>query len=149
MMKTRVCHGDSLTEASELDRLSIGSSLVENRLKIKVINSSLGGDTTGGLLSRFYPGGVQHRPDFVLIMGGTNGLRIKLTCKICVLIYRLYKNRPLSKRFVRLRQRLKPERARRGHAGGRFIKIQRTESVTRPGNRKTGVGIARKRERIC
>jgi acyl-CoA thioesterase-1 len=73
-MKTLVCHGDSLTAADELDRSSIWPSLVESRLKINVINSGIGGDTTGGLLSRFYPAVVQHRPDVVLIMGGTNDL---------------------------------------------------------------------------
>ena len=74
MMKTLVCHGDSLTAACELDQRSIWPSLVENRLKISVINSGIGGDTSGGLLSRFYPAVVQHRPDVVLIMGGTNDL---------------------------------------------------------------------------
>ena len=73
-MKTLVCHGDSLTAPDELDRGSIWPSLVESRLKINVINNGIGGDTTGGLLSRFYPSVVQHRPDLVLIMGGTNDL---------------------------------------------------------------------------
>lgn len=54
-IKTLVCHGDSLTAPEELERGSIWPSLVENRLKINVINSGIGGDTTGGLLSRFYP----------------------------------------------------------------------------------------------
>ena len=73
-MKTLVCHGDSLTAAGELDHRSIWPSLVESRLKINVINNGIGGDTTAGLLSRFYPEVVQHRPDAVLIMGGTNDL---------------------------------------------------------------------------
>ena len=34
----------------------------------------LGGDTSGGLLARFYPDVVRHTPDMVLIMGGTNDL---------------------------------------------------------------------------
>ncbi len=80
--KTLVCHGDSLTNACELDGPSPWPSLVAKRLKIKVINSGVGGDTTGGLLSRFYPEVVQQRPDFVLVMGGTNdlwwGLDVKL-----------------------------------------------------------------------
>jgi acyl-CoA thioesterase-1 len=73
-MKTLVCHGDSLTAPDELDHRAIWPSLVESRLKINVINNGIGGDTTGGLLSRFYPAVVQHRPDLVLIMGGTNDL---------------------------------------------------------------------------
>jgi len=71
-MKTLICHGDSLTEAGELDRRAIWPSLVETRIKMKVVNSGIGGDTTGGMLSRFYPSVIQHQPDFVLIMGGTN-----------------------------------------------------------------------------
>ena len=74
VMKTLICHGDSLTAPEELERKSIWPSLVESRLKINVINSGIGGDTSSGLLSRFYPGVVQHRPDGVLILGGTNDL---------------------------------------------------------------------------
>lgn len=81
-MKTLVCHGDSLTEGSDLDRKFIWPFLVENRLPIKVINSGIGGDTTGGLLSRFYQDVVQHRPDYVLIMGGTNDLWWDLDAKL-------------------------------------------------------------------
>jgi lysophospholipase L1-like esterase len=81
-MKTLVCHGDSLTEASDLDRQSIWPSLVESRLKINVLNSGIGGDTTAGLLSRFYHDVVRHRPDYVLIMGGTNDLWWNLDVKL-------------------------------------------------------------------
>ena len=81
-MKTLVCHGDSLTEAGELDHRSIWPSLVETRLKIKVVNSGIAGDTTAGMLSRFYPAVVQHRPDFVLIIGGTNDLWWDLDLKL-------------------------------------------------------------------
>jgi len=73
-IKTMVCHGDSLTEASDLERRFSWPALVEKQLQIKIINSGIAGDTTGGLLSRFYPGVVQQQPDFVLIMGGTNDL---------------------------------------------------------------------------
>jgi lysophospholipase L1-like esterase len=81
-MKTLVCHGDSLTAPDELEHRSIWPSLVENRLKISVINSGIGGDTSGGLLSRFYPAVVQHRPDVALIMGGTNDLWWDLDIKM-------------------------------------------------------------------
>jgi len=73
-MRTLVCHGDSLTAASDLQRPFIWPSLVEKRLRLKIINSGIAGDTTAGLLSRFYPSVVQQHPDFVLIMGGTNDL---------------------------------------------------------------------------
>ena len=81
-MKTLVCHGDSLTAAGDLDKRSIWPSLVESNLKIKVLNSGIGGDTTGGLLSRFYPEVLRHRPDAVLIMGGTNDLWWDLDIKM-------------------------------------------------------------------
>jgi hypothetical protein len=35
-MRTLVCHGDSLTEASELEGSSIWPSLVEKRLQLKI-----------------------------------------------------------------------------------------------------------------
>jgi lysophospholipase L1-like esterase len=81
-MKTLVCHGDSLTAAAEMDHRVIWPSLVENELKITVINSGIGGDTTGGLLSRFYPDVARHHPDAVLIMGGTNDLWWDLDIKM-------------------------------------------------------------------
>ncbi|MGD9183579.1 MAG: GDSL-type esterase/lipase family protein [Desulfobacterales bacterium] len=81
-MKTLICHGDSLTEASDPDNPSIWPSLVEDRLKIKVLNSGIGGDTTAGQLSRFYHDVVGHRPDYVLIMGGTNDLWWDLDVKL-------------------------------------------------------------------
>ena len=73
-MKTIVCHGDSLTEGADLNRNYTWPLLVENRIKIKVTNSGIGGDTSGGMLSRFYPDVVRHEPEMVLIMGGTNDL---------------------------------------------------------------------------
>ena len=81
-MKKLVCHGDSLTEAGELDRRSTWPARVETRLKINVVNSGIGGDTTAGMLSRFYPAVIQHRPDFVLIIGGTNDLWWDLDLKL-------------------------------------------------------------------
>ena len=73
-MKKLVCHGDSLTEASDLDKNYTWPILVENRLNLKVIKSGIGGDTSGGMLSRFYPDVVHHQPDLVIILGGTNDL---------------------------------------------------------------------------
>jgi lysophospholipase L1-like esterase len=73
-MKTIVCHGDSLTEGADLNPGYTWPLLVENQVGIKIINSGIGGDTSGGLLGRFYHDVVQHQPDVVLIMGGTNDL---------------------------------------------------------------------------
>jgi lysophospholipase L1-like esterase len=73
-MKKIVCHGDSLTEAADLEKGYTWTARVENRLNIEIINSGIGGDTSGGLLGRFYPDAIQHQPDMVIIMGGTNDL---------------------------------------------------------------------------
>ena len=42
-MKT-ICHGDSLTEGVELEKAYIWSSLLENQLKVSVINHGIIGD---------------------------------------------------------------------------------------------------------
>lgn len=81
-MRTLICHGDSLTAADDLAHPFIYPSLIEKRLQLKIINSGIAGDTTGGLLSRFYPSVVQQQPDFVLIMGGTNDLWWDLDVKL-------------------------------------------------------------------
>ena len=73
-MKKIVCHGDSLTEASDLDKNYTWPILLENRLNLKIMNSGIGGDTSGGLLGRFYHDVVRHQPDLVIILGGTNDL---------------------------------------------------------------------------
>ena len=73
-MKTIACHGDSLTEGTDLDKKDTWPALVENELKVEIINSGISGDTTGGLLSRFYNDVIRHRPEVVIILGGTNDL---------------------------------------------------------------------------
>jgi len=73
-MKKIVCHGDSLTEASDLDKNYTWPILVENKLNLEIIKSGIGGDTSGGMLGRFYYDVVRHQPDLVIILGGTNDL---------------------------------------------------------------------------
>jgi len=73
-MKTIVCHGDSLTEGADFNPNYTWPLLLGNRIQVKVINSGIGGDTSGGLLGRFYYDVVRHKPEAVLIMGGTNDL---------------------------------------------------------------------------
>ncbi|UCF91143.1 MAG: hypothetical protein JSW39_23165 [Desulfobacterales bacterium] len=73
-MKKIVCLGDSLTEGTDVDKNYTWPALVANELRVEVLNRGIGGDTTGGLLGRFYFDVAQQRPDIVLIMGGTNDL---------------------------------------------------------------------------
>ena len=73
-MRTIVCHGDSLTEGSDLEKNYTWPHLVENKIKVTVINNGIGGDTSGGLLGRFCPDVVRYQPEMVVILGGTNDL---------------------------------------------------------------------------
>jgi len=73
-MQTIVCHGDSLTEGADLNPSYTWPFLVANQVKVKIINSGIGGDTSGGLLGRFYHDVIRHKPEAVLILGGTNDL---------------------------------------------------------------------------
>jgi len=73
-MRTIVCHGDSLTEGSDLEKSYTWPHLVENKINVTVIKSGIGGDTSGGLLCRFYHDVVRYQPEMVVILGGTNDL---------------------------------------------------------------------------
>jgi lysophospholipase L1-like esterase len=73
-MKTIVCHGDSLTEGPDLAKNDTWPMLVQKALNINMRNRGISGDTTGGLLSRFYSDVIRHRPASVIILGGTNDL---------------------------------------------------------------------------
>jgi lysophospholipase L1-like esterase len=73
-MKTMVCIGDSLTEGTDIPTCRTWPALTANALGLDAINCGIGGDTTTGMLSRFYPEVVAVNPAFVFIMGGTNDL---------------------------------------------------------------------------
>jgi acyl-CoA thioesterase I len=69
-----ICHGDSLTEGSDIEKAYTWSSIVEYNLRIPVLNHGIGGDTTAGMLSRLPYDVVQQQPNIVILMGGTNDL---------------------------------------------------------------------------
>ena len=73
-MKTIVCIGDSLTQGADIPVGHAWPSLTANALGVNVVNCGIGGDTTQGMLSRFYPEVIARKPDFACIMGGTNDL---------------------------------------------------------------------------
>ena len=83
-MKKIVCHGDSLTEGADIERQHTWPVLLENQLRIEVVNAGIGGDTSGGLLGRFSFDVVRCDPDAVLIMCGTNDLWWDLDEKVIV-----------------------------------------------------------------
>ena len=71
-MKRILCHGDSLTEGTDIEVAYRWPSLLQNALGTEVINTGIGGDTTAGLLSRFSSDVIPRKPDAVILMGGTN-----------------------------------------------------------------------------
>ena len=73
-MKRLACMGDSITEGADFVTGHTWPSLVGNACALDVTNFGIGGDTTQGMLSRFYPDVIQLKPDYVFIMGGTNDL---------------------------------------------------------------------------
>jgi len=69
-----ICHGDSLTEGSDIEKAYNWTSLLEHNLRVSVVNHGIGGDTTAGMLSRFPYEVAQQQPAIVILMGGTNDL---------------------------------------------------------------------------
>lgn len=73
MMKL-VCLGDSLTFGYGVSRMERWTELLKQKVKLKIINKGVNGDTTVGILSRSFKDVVRNDPDYVIIMAGTNDL---------------------------------------------------------------------------
>ena len=71
-----VCIGDSLTEAYGIPGTFGWTYLLSKQLPVQVINSGISGDTTAGMLARFQFMVIAHKPNFDIIMGGTNDLSL-------------------------------------------------------------------------
>lgn len=69
---TIVCLGDSLTHGYKVKQRETWPSLVSRTLNIEVVNQGINGDTTGGMLARFYADVIAVKPSHVIIMGGGN-----------------------------------------------------------------------------
>lgn len=69
-----VCLGDSLTYGFGVRRSKSWIKLSQDKLGIEVVNEGINGDTTSGMLSRFYNVVCARSPEAVLIMGGANDL---------------------------------------------------------------------------
>ena len=67
-----VCIGDSLVYGYGIDRNNVWTAKAENILGCDVINKGICGDTTSGMLSRFFRDVIDEKPDYVFIMGGIN-----------------------------------------------------------------------------
>lgn len=69
---TIVCLGDSLTHGYKVKQRETWPSLVSQTLNLEVVNQGINGDTTGGMLARFYADVIPVKPSHVMIMGGAN-----------------------------------------------------------------------------
>ncbi len=77
-VKKIVCIGDSLTAGYGIQISHRWSNLLSNDLNIEIINSGISGDTTSGMLARFYEMAIQYKPDYIIITGGTNDIYLNL-----------------------------------------------------------------------
>lgn len=73
-MTTILCIGDSLTEGADIPEGHAWTDLAANALKVDIVNAGIGGDTSAGMLARFFCLADGRRPGFVFILGGTNDL---------------------------------------------------------------------------
>lgn len=67
-----VCIGDSLIYGYGVKSKERWTNIVKEKLDIELINKGICGDTTTGLLTRFYKDVVFEKATHVVIMGGTN-----------------------------------------------------------------------------
>lgn len=73
-----VCIGDSLTFGYGVNESEDWVSIVSTRIKEKIINKGIPGDTTCEMKVRFIKDVVYYKPSKVLIMGGTNDIFLKI-----------------------------------------------------------------------
>ncbi|NNL93603.1 MAG: hypothetical protein HKO66_15280 [Saprospiraceae bacterium] len=73
-----VCMGDSLTDGYGLDENVRWTNLLSQVLDVEVINSGISGDTTAGMLNRFYNMAISFKPNYIIIMGGTNDISMNI-----------------------------------------------------------------------
>ncbi|MCY6372005.1 SGNH/GDSL hydrolase family protein [Clostridium ganghwense] len=76
-----VCIGDSLTFGYGVNKNENWLHLVNGKYNIQTINKGLNGDTTAGMLFRFYEDVILNKPEYVFIMGGTNDFLMNYSIK--------------------------------------------------------------------
>lgn len=77
-----VCIGDSMTYGYRVRRSQVWTRLIEDKYDVKVLNKGINGDSTGGMLSRFYRDVVENKPSNVFIMGGANDLIMEVSLNV-------------------------------------------------------------------
>ena len=76
-----VCIGDSLTYGYGVSLKSCWVELLKMHFDMEIINKGANGDTTAGILSRSYRDIIEGKPDYVIIMAGTNDMLMNYPVK--------------------------------------------------------------------
>jgi len=82
--KKIVCIGDSLTAGYGIQSSQKWSSFLSHELNIEIVNSGISGDTTSGMLARFYETAIKYSPKYIIITGGTNDIWLNLPDNIII-----------------------------------------------------------------
>ncbi len=69
-----ICIGDSLTTGFGVFKENRWTEILVRDYKLDIVNKGLNGDTTSGMLCRFYEDVIALKPSHVNIMGGCNDL---------------------------------------------------------------------------
>lgn len=69
-----VCIGDSLTEGLGVLKVNAWPSVLQKELTVETINKGISGDTSSGMLARFYHDVLTYNPTHVMICAGGNDL---------------------------------------------------------------------------
>lgn len=69
-----VCIGDSITYGYNVDYNQSWIHPARQKTGYEIINCGINGDTSGGMLARFYDDVITEKPDYVHIMGGVNDI---------------------------------------------------------------------------
>lgn len=77
-----VCIGDSLTYGYGVSSNTCWVELLKLHFNIEIINKGINGDTTSGILSRSCRDVIEQKPDYVIIMAGTNDILMNYPLKL-------------------------------------------------------------------
>lgn len=77
-----ICIGDSLTCGHKLIKRNSWPFMLEKEAKIEVVDKGIVGDTTFGMLARFYRDVIDEKPTYTIITGGTNDIVYKVPLPI-------------------------------------------------------------------
>lgn len=69
-----ICLGDSLTCGYKIRKKESWPFILAEETKIEVVNKGICGDTTSGMLARFYRDVLDEKPTHTIITGGTNDM---------------------------------------------------------------------------